>query len=109
VKVVQLDEFGNELNLMNGKGLPDKHQFKRLNPILVNGVIRVGGRLVNSNFQFDKKHPMLLPKDHRFTRMLINDYHMRYLHAGPQNLLSILREKFWIVLDSEWKKFFVFF
>ncbi|XP_066152184.1 uncharacterized protein [Euwallacea fornicatus] len=58
------------------------------------GIMRVGGRLRNSPYQFDKKHPMLLSPKHRLTRMLCEREHKRLMHAGPQLLLASLREKY---------------
>ncbi|XP_066157588.1 uncharacterized protein [Euwallacea fornicatus] len=57
----------------------------------------VGGRLRNSAYQFNKKHPMLLSPKHRLTRMLCEHEHRRLMHAGPQLLLASLREKYWVV------------
>ncbi|XP_066145918.1 uncharacterized protein [Euwallacea fornicatus] len=61
------------------------------------GIMSVGGRLRNSPYQFDKKHPMLLSPKHRLTRMLCEHEHKRLLHGGPQLLLASLREKYWAV------------
>lgn len=98
VEIVQFDSFPLELKALKEKGtLPNNHHMKSLNLVLVNGVIRVGGRISNSSFSFDKRHQMLLPKGHQFTFMIITDLHSRYLHVGPQGLLAIIRERFWIV------------
>ncbi|XP_066153053.1 uncharacterized protein [Euwallacea fornicatus] len=61
------------------------------------GIMRVGGRLRNSPYQFDKKHPMLLSPKHRLTRMLCEHEHKRLMHPSPQLLLASLREKHWVV------------
>lgn len=60
-----------------------------------NDIIRVGGRLGNSKFENDKKHPILLPGNHMFTNRLFIDEHNRLLHAGPQLLLASICERFW--------------
>lgn len=98
VYIVQLESFEGEKKALEKDGMvPNKHILKPLNPILVNGVIRVGGRISNSGYGYDKKHQMLLPKDHEFTKRLIVELHERYLHVGPQGLLAILRERFWLI------------
>lgn len=98
VKIIQMDSFTTEYDTLKKNGtLSPSHPLKSLNLILIDGIIRVGGRLTNSKFNFDKKHQMLLPKDHQFTEMLVRDMHVRHLHVGPQGLLFILREKFWLV------------
>lgn len=73
-------------------------QVKQLYPFIDStGVIRVGGRLTHSNLPFGKKCPILLPKAHKFTELIVNCFHEKFLHAGPQHLLYQIRQKFWIV------------
>lgn len=38
---------------------------------------------------------MLLPSNHKVTKLIIEYYHKKYLHAGPQALLHEIRQKFW--------------
>ncbi|KAL0860231.1 hypothetical protein ABMA27_010538 [Loxostege sticticalis] len=54
-------------------------------------------RACQSNFSYDKKHPIILPRHHRLTELIVVDFHKRLLHAGPQLLLSSLREQYWPV------------
>lgn len=63
----------------------------------VNGLIRVGGRLQCSLLSEDAKHPLLLPKSSHVTSLLIRFYHLSYLHAGPKLILSMIRQRFWIL------------
>lgn len=83
-------------NLQNGKVNLLSH-LNQLSPFLHNNLIRVGGRISNATLPFDTRHPILLPNTHPFTRTLIDHLHRRHLHAGCQTLLSILRDKFWII------------
>ena len=55
----------------------------------------MGGRLQNSDL-FDQQHPLILPKGHHITSLIIEDTHKNNLHASGQLLLSIIRQKFWI-------------
>ncbi len=45
---------------------------------------------------YSQKHPALLPKSNHFTQVLARDLHIRNLHPGPQLLLSLLRQEYWI-------------
>ncbi|XP_070070047.1 uncharacterized protein [Drosophila takahashii] len=74
---------------------PFLHEVKTRNATLV--VVRVGGRLANAHIPFDAKHPPILPKDHKFTKLFVEFLHRSNLHAGPKVLLSLLREKMWVV------------
>lgn len=59
-------------------------------------LIRVGGRLSNSDtFTYDKKHPVLICGKHTFSKLLVRYQHRELLHAGPQLLLSTIRESWW--------------
>ncbi|GBM64200.1 hypothetical protein AVEN_159585-1 [Araneus ventricosus] len=98
VKIVQNQELASELNLLRkGKPLNSKSKIISLSPFIdENGLIRVGGRLKNASISMDQKFPILLPKNHRLTEMIVRYFHEKYLHAGPTLLLSIIRKKYWI-------------
>ncbi|XP_044740017.1 uncharacterized protein LOC123301344 [Chrysoperla carnea] len=64
---------------------------------LKDNIIRVGGRLVNAVIAYDQQHPMLLPKRDHFVDLLIDYNHRFNLHARPHLLLSVLRQKYWIL------------
>lgn len=100
VKFVQNECFASELSLLKqGKPLSSKSKILSLNPFLDDErIIRVGGRLSHSKFDFNKKHPILLPSKHHFTKLLFRYEHIRLLHAGPQQLLASIRDKFWPVM-----------
>lgn len=67
-----------------------------LSPFLdENNLVRVGGRLSNSNYSFDKKIRILLPQHHVFTKLLLFDKHKDLLHCGAQTLLASIREQYW--------------
>jgi hypothetical protein len=48
---------------------------------------------------FDQQHPLILPKGHHITTLIIKDTHNKNFHAGGQLLLSLLRQKF-LIPDS---------
>lgn len=58
-------------------------------------VIKVGGRLDLSIYPSHKTHPSVLPHNHNLTKLIIHSEHLRLMHAGPQLLLSSLRERYW--------------
>lgn len=82
--------------LINNKKIPHKNKLLSLNVFLdENKIIRVGGRLNNSEYSFEKKHPILLQSTHHFVKLLFRFEHIRLMHAGPQLLLSTIRETYW--------------
>ncbi|KAF8777396.1 hypothetical protein HNY73_014264 [Argiope bruennichi] len=68
------------------------------NPFLDSkGHLRVGGRIQNSNLPASVKPPLILPKQHPVTTMIIRLYHLNYLHAGVHSVHSAIRQVYWIL------------
>ncbi|GFX53517.1 integrase catalytic domain-containing protein [Trichonephila clavipes] len=59
------------------------------------GLLRVGGRLSNSDLPYVNKHPAILPGNHNLTVQIIVHFHRKNLHTGASSLLHYVREKFW--------------
>ncbi|XP_033221034.1 uncharacterized protein LOC117175436 [Belonocnema kinseyi] len=72
-----------------------------LSPILDSeGVLRVGGRLRNSDLNYGQKHPILLPQNHNVTALIIRDQHLKLLHGGSQATLNATRNNYWIINEK---------
>lgn len=71
--------------------------FRHLKPFLKDGVIRVGGRLRNSDLSYDEKYPILLPRKDPILNLLVEYHHKLNCHAGPDLLMALLRQKYWIL------------
>nr|CAI5829042.1 unnamed protein product [Callosobruchus analis] len=98
VRVSQRESFAVEYkDLLESKPLSSSSNLLKLNPFMENNIIRVGGRLINSDYPYKKKHPMIIHCKHSFTKMLFAYEHLRLFHAGPQLLISSLRNQFWPV------------
>ena len=60
-----------------------------------NGVLRAKTRLVQSQTLGKQEvRPIILPKNHRVTDLLVMYYHTTNCHAKGENLLAIIRRKF---------------
>nr|CAI5839091.1 unnamed protein product [Callosobruchus analis] len=71
IRLVQLEHFGVDIQrIESGKECSPK--LMKLRPFLKNGLLRVGGRLGNSNLEFRSKHPLILPAKDMFTERLFN-------------------------------------
>ncbi|XP_050054367.1 uncharacterized protein LOC126549384 [Aphis gossypii] len=96
IKIAQTDAFNDEIkSLRQGKSLSSHSKLITLSPFLEEGIIRVGGRLQRSHLPINQRHPAILPKKHTVTELIFTEYHIKYLHAGPQNLLTRVRQEFW--------------
>ncbi|XP_011685487.1 PREDICTED: uncharacterized protein LOC105448539 [Wasmannia auropunctata] len=98
MKIIQASCFACELNELTKKQAIKKSNIAALNPFIdSNGLIRVGGRLKNSELTFSRKHPILIPNRHFLTDLIIRETHERYHHTGIQTTLYNIRQKFWIL------------
>ena len=85
-------------SLLKNIPLSGRDPLISLHPFLDDqGVLRVGGRLQNSLLPFEVKHPMILPKKHPFVDLLLRYEHFRNNHIGPNGLIAIIRQRFWIL------------
>lgn len=90
--------FDELCDLKCNNRVSNKSQIRNLSPFIDrDGLIRVGGRISYSDFPYEKKHPIVLPKNHHLTKLIFQEYHLTLLHAGPSLLLHTIRDKFWPV------------
>ncbi|GBN44277.1 hypothetical protein AVEN_211376-1 [Araneus ventricosus] len=98
VKSIQMKEFQFEIKYLKKKQyLPKNNKLLSLNVFLdKEDLLRVGGRLNLSELPDSQKHPLLLPKTHHFTDLVIEYFHKKSLHSGVQTTLSLIRQLYWI-------------
>lgn len=60
------------------------------------GVWRCGGRLGNADVPFETRFPILIPKSHYLSTLIVNQAHERVLHNGLKETLGEVRAKYWI-------------
>lgn len=97
IKHVQRSVFSETISKIN-RGQTLSKPLRRLAPFLDSeGFLRVGGRLRNSNLSYSAKHPLLLPKSHRLTTLIIEDTHVKYCHPGLKTLHYLIVQQFWII------------
>ncbi|RLU24799.1 hypothetical protein DMN91_002889 [Ooceraea biroi] len=99
VKTMQQAYFPQELRaLRDQRTIATSSNLSRLCPILnSNGLLRLRGRLRFSQLDPSEKHPLILPRQSRLTTLVIDYYHRRTLHGGPQLTSASIRQKFWII------------
>ena len=61
------------------------------------GILLCKGRFKNSDLEFNTKHPIIMPKDHRLTELLVEKCHSEVPHCGVWATLSRMRTKYWVV------------
>ena len=98
IRTVQQELFAEELEVLKAKkSLSKDSKLYQLNPFLdEEQLLRVGGRLQNSEMSYDAKHPVILGK-HHITLLLLRHTHIMRHHEGVESMLSFLRQRYWIV------------
>ena len=99
VRWVQARTFALEMtSLESGNGcLTKSNRLAPLDPIIVNGIVRVGGRIGKAPVSEDVKHPVLLPLDSPVSSLLVKKFHEDTGHGGREQVLSRLRQRYWII------------
>ena len=54
-------------------------------------------RLVNAPISYDAKHPVILPRNHYITTLIIKRCHLCLGHSGTERVLTEIRQQFWII------------
>ena len=104
VEIIQHVEFSDEIKYLK-ENKPLSNNIQKLNPFIDEftlnnehfSLLRVGGRLLNAPIEYDAKFPLLLTKNSHFIKSYLRYLHIRNCHAGPKALISLLRQKIWLV------------
>lgn len=60
------------------------------------GLLRCKGRLENSDLEPESQQPIIIPRDHKLTKLMIEECHRRTQHSGIRATLGELRSRFWV-------------
>ena len=83
IRAVQRKAFEKEFEaLERDKPAPLNSCLHRLNPILRNDLICLGGRLKNADVEIEQKNPVILPKENHVSLLLIRHHHAQLKHQG---------------------------
>lgn len=97
IQYIQSQSYPNELaTLRKGEQLTSSKILSLYPFICNNNLLRVGGRLRNAEISYDHKHPILLPREHHFTKLIIENIHVNTLHGGLKIMLGTLRQNYWV-------------
>ncbi|XP_068749394.1 uncharacterized protein [Montipora capricornis] len=97
-ELASLSGVGNDTReTANQNNLKKNSSIYKLDPVLENGLLRVGGRLEHAPIENDAKHPIILPKRHHVTKLIIEYFHRASAHSGIEYTLSLIRQRYWIL------------
>ncbi|XP_065095606.1 uncharacterized protein LOC135717443 [Ochlerotatus camptorhynchus] len=95
----QAHAYSEEVHeLTNGYSVGKRSSLHSLVPFLDEyGVVRVGGRIGSApHIPYAAKHPVVLPRDHRITFLLVDSFHQRFLHANGETVCNEIRQEYYI-------------
>lgn len=105
IKACQQQAFPDEYKaLVQKKSLSCGSKLLVLNPCLdEDGLIRSNSRLVNADsLSHDARYPIILPRRHGVTRLIVKFAHETGLHvSGTNGTLFELSQKYWIIAARE--------
>ena len=107
IREVQRSQFGQEIDDLlqqnvrhptsRGNVKPKSASLRPHNPFLDNdGILRVGSRLINANIAYEQKFPIILPPKHTVVLSILRSIHSSLIHAGPKQVLTQTRQKYWV-------------
>lgn len=115
IKLVQDDAFSKEKKILQAlnadsdeissakkRSVTRKSSLYRLDPFIdERGIIRVGGRIRCSDYSYNVKHPIILPRKSHITELIVKFLHEKIKHQGRGMTLNELRNSgYWIIGGS---------
>ncbi|XP_011858471.1 PREDICTED: uncharacterized protein LOC105556028 [Vollenhovia emeryi] len=96
-RMVQQETFLQDYeDLIKDRILSSKSKLRALDPFMdKKGLIRVGGRLRHSSLSMEGRHPIILSARHYITSSIMREEHSRLHHCPPEQLLSVVRSRYW--------------
>ncbi len=99
IKDLKRQIYAEEIALLRkGKQLPRSNRLYNLDAFVDHdGLLKVGGRLCDASASYSFKHPVIIPKEHHLTKLLIADCHEKTAHQGKGLTINEIRSRgFWI-------------
>lgn len=90
------EEMDILMNRTSSRAIPKSSSLFTLNPFLDGErVMRMHGRISACQYaSTDAQNPIILPKDHHITKLIVKSYHQRYHHRNHETVLNELRQVF---------------
>ncbi|XP_062714304.1 uncharacterized protein LOC134291053 [Aedes albopictus] len=99
IQQAQRDNFTEEIaTLLKGQQIARTNPLFKSTPFIDDsGVLRMRGRTTGCLFIAEEaKNPIILPRDHHVTTLIISHYHEKYHHLNQETVVNELRQRFLI-------------
>ena len=111
IREAQGEVFKEEMRaIKGGRELPSASKLQPLRPMLDDdAVLRCDGRLRYAEYlPWETRFPIILPRSHWVTTLIIKQAHEQTRHAGTNQVLAQLSVQYWIISAreaiKEWEK-----
>lgn len=95
---LQQELFGSEIvSLMKGEPLKSSKLSKLSVFLGEDGILRIKGISEAEGIPQHTKTPIILEGSHRYTKLLIKQFHERLTHGSSEVIINELRQKYWII------------
>ena len=96
VRLIQRSEYTKEYKSLE-RGKKEKlHLINQLNLYLEKGLIRCKGRLEKADLPEEAKFPLLLPKGHPVTLIIMREAHRAVAHMGMNSTVAEVKRQYWV-------------
>lgn len=95
IRLVQREDFSQYLI----GTMPKKGPLHKLSSFIDSeGILRLGGRLSRACMLDSTKHPVLMPKDHHVSNLIMQQHHQNTAHQGRGITVNALRTGgYWVI------------
>ena len=103
IRQAQQEVFKEERAVQAGKELPSGSKLQPLKPVLdEDGILQCDGRLRYAEFlPWETRYPIMLPRNHCVSRLIIKHAHEQSHHGGINQVLSELSTQYWLISARE--------
>ena len=99
LKNMQERHFSEDIaELQQNHRMPAKSKLIKLDPYFdQDGLLRVGGRLQNSDLPESSKHPIILPDKDHLTELIVKYFHEIGSHSTIETTMSMIRQQYYVI------------
>ncbi|XP_037931689.1 uncharacterized protein LOC119666483 [Teleopsis dalmanni] len=93
----QSEYFLSEIiSLKKGQKIGAESKILQLNPVLIDGLLRLSCRLPTTEYE-NLSNPIILPKKSYLSKLIVLEAHQKFMHSGINATLAKIRKRFWVV------------
>lgn len=99
LKMTQSQFYHEEMHCLHyQKHIKRSSALYKLSPYLdEDGLLRIKGRLdAAKDLPFDAKRPLILPRQHHITFLIVADMHCKFVHQNHETVVNTLRQVYYI-------------